>query len=139
MPFLWNKDLETGHELLDAQHRQLIQAINDLLDACGTGKPRAELDKALAFLNSYAAKHFSDEEKMQLQYGYPDYQNHKKMHEQYRVVVRDLTDQLRANGPSINLVGKVNNSIGNWLITHIKTHDVLVASHIRRVEEENAG
>lgn len=135
MAFTWNKDLETGNATLDAQHRQLIQAINDLLDACVSGKPRADLDKALAFLTSYTAKHFSDEEKLQLEYKYPDYQNHKKMHEQYRIVVRDLTDQLRTNGPSINLVGKVNNSIGNWLITHIKTQDTKVAAHILAVEE----
>ena len=136
MPFLWNKDLETGNSVIDAQHYQLIQAINNLLEACGSGRPRSELDKALAFLTSYTSKHFADEEKLQLEHKYLDYQNHKKMHEQYRVVVRDLTDQLRANGPSIDLVGKVNNSIGNWLINHIKTQDVRVAAHIRAVEEE---
>ena len=136
MAYTWNRELETGNTLIDTQHRQLIDAINNLLEACRTGKGRAELDKTITFLNSYTNKHFSDEEKLQLQYQYPDYQNHKKMHEQFRIVVRDLTDQLRANGPSIDLVGKVNNSIGNWLINHIKTQDTKVAAHIRSAKEE---
>lgn len=135
MAFIWNKDLETGNPAQDTQHRQLIQAVNDLLDACASGRPRSALDKALAYMTSYTSKHFSDEEKMMLQFKYPDYQNHKKMHEQCRIVVRDLTDQLRNNGPSIDLVGKVNNSIGNWLITHFKTQDTKVAAHIRAMQE----
>ena len=135
MPFLWNKDLETGNATIDDQHRQLVEAINNLLDACGTGRTRSELEKTLTLLCSHTSKHFSDEEKLQLQYKYPDYQNHKKMHEQCRIVVRDLTDQLRLNGPSINLVGKVNNSIGNWLINHIKTQDKKLAEHVRMVNE----
>lgn len=131
MAYTWTKELETGNTMIDSQHRQLIEAINKLLEACQAGKGRAELDKILTFLSSYTNQHFSDEEKLQQQYQYPDYQNHKKMHEQFRIVVRDLADQLRTNGPSIDLVGKVNSSIGGWLVNHIKSQDVKVAAHIR--------
>ena len=34
MAYQFTKDLETGNALIDSQHKQLIQAINDLLDAC---------------------------------------------------------------------------------------------------------
>lgn len=33
MAYIWNKDLETGNAMIDQQHKQLIQCINDLLDA----------------------------------------------------------------------------------------------------------
>jgi hemerythrin len=117
--------------MIDTQHKQLIQAINDLLDACSSGQGRAKLDSTLAFLASYTAKHFSDEEKLQQQSKYPDYANHKKLHDGFKKVVSDLSRELKTEGPTITLVSKVNSSIGGWLVTHIKREDTKVAAHIR--------
>ncbi len=66
-----------------------------------------------------------------MQYGYPDMVNHKRYHEEFKRTVRDLTDHLNKEGPTVALVGKVNNSIAGWLINHIKVQDVKVAAHIR--------
>ena len=44
MVYQFTKDLETGNAAIDSEHRQLIQAINDLLSACSSGKGRGELD-----------------------------------------------------------------------------------------------
>ena len=85
----------------------------------------------MKFLYDYTAKHFSDEEKLQLKYRYPDYVNHKRYHEEFKKVVRELSVQLQKEGPTIALVGKVNTSIGGWLLNHIKIQDVKVAAHIK--------
>jgi hemerythrin len=130
--YTWSKDLETGNQLIDTQHKQLIQAINDLLDACSGGKGRQALDGTLDFLAKYTAKHFGDEENLQLKSGYPDYNNHKKLHDGFKVTVADLGRQLKAEGPTIALVGKVNSSIGGWLVNHIKREDTKVAAHLKK-------
>ncbi|MDR1069817.1 MAG: bacteriohemerythrin [Gracilibacteraceae bacterium] len=130
----WTKDMETGHPLIDTQHKQLIKAINDLLAACSSGKGRAALDGTLDFLSQYTAKHFGDEEKLQQQHKYPDFANHKKLHDAFKNTVADLAKQLRAEGPTVTLVGKVNASIAGWLVNHIKREDVKVAAHIRSVQ-----
>lgn len=132
MPYEWNDDLKTGNTLIDSQHKELIKAINSLMVACSQGKGRAEIERTLIFLEQYTAKHFSDEEKLQLQYRYPDYQNHKRYHEGFKAVVRDLGAQLRAEGPTIALLGQVNARIGDWLIHHIKREDTRVAAHISK-------
>ncbi|MEG0542614.1 MAG: hemerythrin, partial [Angelakisella sp.] len=36
MAYQFTKDLETGNPTIDTQHKQLIQAINDLLTAWST-------------------------------------------------------------------------------------------------------
>ena len=131
MAFLWDKNIETGNEMIDQQHKQLITAINNLLQACSSGKGREEITKTMQFLYNYTAKHFSDEEKLQLKYRYPDYTNHKRYHEEFKKVVKDLSIQLQKEGPTIALVGKVNTSIGDWLLNHIKREDVKVATHIK--------
>ncbi|HCR43202.1 MAG TPA: hemerythrin [Ruminococcaceae bacterium] len=132
MVYKFTKDLETGNDLIDSEHRQLFDAINKLLDACTVGHGRAEIGEALDFLNSYVNKHFSDEENLQLKYRYPDYPNHKKYHETFKKVVQGLVDEYRQQGASIDLVAKTNTSVAGWLLNHIKKEDVKVAAHVRK-------
>ncbi|MFT4005940.1 MAG: hemerythrin family protein [Lacrimispora sp.] len=131
MAYTFTKDLETGNQLIDSEHRQLIEAINNLLAACGAGKGRAELSNTLKFLQDYTAKHFSDEEKLQLQSHYPDYVNHRRYHEDFKKVVAGICAKLDKEGPTVALVGEVNSTIAGWLINHIKKEDVKVAAHLK--------
>ena len=131
MAFLWDKKLETGNGMIDQQHKQLITAINDILKACSSRKWKEEVTKTMKFLYDYTEKHFSDEEKLQLQYRYPDYTNHKRYHEEFKKVVRELSMQLQKEGPNIALISKVNTSVGGWLLNHIQREDVKVATHIK--------
>lgn len=134
MVYKWTKDLETGNTLIDTQHKQLIDAINTLLDACSEGHGRAEIEKTLNFLNDYVIKHFGDEQKLQLKYHYPDYENHKKYHEGFKKVVQNLVEEYRQGGATVTLVAKTNTSVAGWLINHIKKEDKKVAEHIRKQE-----
>lgn len=131
MAYSWNKNLETGNATIDAQHKELIEAINKLLAACSTGQGRIQIKETSAFLLDYTKRHFGDEEKLQLQSKYPDYVNHKKYHEGFVKVVNEIVNELNTNGSSIVLVGKINSAIGGWLLNHITTEDVKVANHIR--------
>ena len=131
MAYQFTKDLETGNALIDSQHKQLIQAINDLLDACSQGKGRAALEGTMKFLYDYTAKHFADEEKLQIQYKYPDYQNHKRYHDTFKVTVQNLMNKLKQQGPTVVLVGEINTALAGWLLNHIKQEDKKVAAHIR--------
>lgn len=131
MAYQWSSDLETGNMQIDTEHKALIKAINDLLDACNGGKGRAEVEKTVNFLSSYTKTHFAHEEVLQQKYKYPDYNNHKKYHEGFIATVESIREKLLANGPSIALVGEVNLKVGDWLIRHIKREDVKVASHIK--------
>lgn len=131
MAYSFTPDLVTGNPTIDTQHKELIAALNNLLEACSVGKGRQSLDTTTKFLYDYTVRHFADEEKLQIASKYPDYVNHKRYHEDFKLVVRDIIAQLAKDGPTIVLVGKVNNSIGGWLFNHIKKEDAKVAAHIR--------
>lgn len=131
MTYQWTKELETGNSTIDSQHRQLIDQINMLLDACAGGQGRSMVSETMDFLNRYIIKHFDDEEKMQIRYEYPDYPNHKKYHEEFKKVVSEIQRDLVSDGPTIPIVARVNSSIAGWLISHIKREDVRVAEHIK--------
>lgn len=132
MAYIFNKSLETGHENIDKQHKKLFEAINNLLDACSKGQGRNELEGTAKFLYEYTSIHFSDEEKLQKQVGYPDYINHKKYHEEFKNSILEIMKELQLQGPTIVLIGKVNSKIGDWLVNHIKKEDVKIAEHIKK-------
>ena len=133
--YQWTKDLETGNVTIDSEHKELIREINTLLDACAKGKGHSEIKKTLDFLSDYVSRHFAHEEKLQLQYHYPDYVNHKKYHEGFKKTVHNIILEYENEGATISLVAKVNRSIAEWLINHIKREDVKVAAHIRAAQK----
>jgi hemerythrin len=128
--YVWDDSLKTGNEMIDSQHKQLFAAINSVLQVVDE-KNHDELKKSLDFLNEYTIKHFFDEEKLQVQYNYPDYPNHKKLHENFKVVIRDLCHQQIMKGITDDLAREIKNQVGDWLVTHIKIQDVKLAEHIR--------
>jgi hemerythrin len=135
MAYTWNKRLETGNVTIDNQHKELIAAINSLLDACSEGKGRTKIEETSQFLVNYTKRHFADEEKLQLQSHYPDYANHKKYHEGFVQEVNQIVAELKKEGPTLVMVGKINNAIAGWLIRHISTEDVKVANHIKNTAQ----
>lgn len=131
MAFTWTPELETGNNTIDTQHKTLIDAINKLLDACSQGKAREQVHETMSFLVDYTKKHFADEERLQRTSNYPDYTNHKRIHDDFIKTVADIAKELDEQGPTIVMIGKVNNAVGNWLVNHIKREDTKVAAHIR--------
>jgi hemerythrin len=131
MKYEWDKSLESGHEMIDNQHKQLFASVNDLLDKCTAGKGKDELSASLDFLTDYTIKHFFDEEKLQQSYNYPEYQKHKQYHDAFKNVVRDLKVRLIMKGPTDELIKDVHTQIGDWLITHIKGNDIKLAAYIK--------
>jgi hemerythrin len=129
--YTWDKSLEVGNQQIDDQHKQLVEALNNFLKARDGKKSNDELKKSLNFLNDYTIKHFFEEEQLQKKYGYPDYENHKKLHDGLKKVVRDLQVQLLMKGPSEALFDDVKTKVGDWLVAHIKTQDTLIGVHLK--------
>jgi hemerythrin len=133
--YRWDSSLETGHDGIDTQHKQLFEALNSLLASCLGEQGSEELTKNLDFLNTYTIKHFFDEEKIQQKYNYPDYPNHKQYHQTFKDKVKDLTHRLIWSGPTEALIKEVHES-GDWLVNHIKVQDFKLAQYIKSKDRE---
>ncbi|MDE5930923.1 MAG: hemerythrin family protein [Lachnospiraceae bacterium] len=125
------KNLETGNAMIDKEHRELIQAVNKLLDACSEGKGRASMDETIKFLNNYVNQHFSHEEQLQKQSSYPGFTAHRAFHEKYKQTLKEITSQISASGPTIAELGKLNGHI-SVLMTHISTEDKKLAAFLNQ-------
>jgi len=132
MAFTWNSSLETGHPVIDSQHKELIAAINHLLTACQQGQAADKVGPTLDFLVSYTKKHFGEEETLQQKSNYPDYPNHRKYHETFVKVITDLSVELKQDGPTHTTINKIIRNVGDWLVNHIQQQDTKVAAHLKK-------
>jgi hemerythrin len=139
MAYVWDKNLETGHTLIDNQHKQLVRAVNDLQEANVAGKGAEEIERTIDFLLGYTIKHFKDEEALQLEYGYPDYYEHVSYHREFKRQVDQLAQRMKEEGPTRELVNEITQHIGNWLIHHIKSDDLKMASYIQHEDARRHG
>ena len=131
MSYQWDSSLETGHGKIDNQHQQLVAALNSIIEASQQGKGSEEIFKTLEFLTAYTIMHFSTEEKLQIQYDYPDFLVHKRYHDEFKLTVDKLTQQLGKEGPTEEMIRVVTTTIGDWLLNHIKGDDFRMAAFIK--------
>ena len=131
MAYQWDSSLETGHAKIDNQHKQLISALNSIIEASQQGKGSDEIFRTLDFLTGYTVMHFSTEEKLQAEYNYPDYLVHKSYHDEFKVTVGELTKRLVQEGPTEDVIIEVTTVIGKWLLNHIKGDDFRMAAFIK--------
>jgi len=131
MGYTWTTALSVGVEEIDEQHKELINRFNALLAAASQGKGKQEIGSIILFLNDYVIKHFSDEEKLQVKYSYPQYLSHKAEHKRFIEDFGRLKQELEAQGVTSSIVIAVQRRVGDWLINHICKVDQELGKYIR--------
>lgn len=126
----WTDSLSVGIEQIDFQHKTLINAINELFDACSKGMGRKKITETLEFMKNYTVTHFKDEEEVQRKCGYPDFVNHKKIHDDFVKQVIVYSNRLETEGPNISLVVDFNKFVNSWLMEHISNEDKKIGQFI---------
>lgn len=119
----WSEELSSGFKEIDDQHKELINRVNKLLDACNLGKGRQEIGDTLNFLADYVVEHFNSEEKYMKQYNYPGLSEQIEQHKYFVSYVGELKNEFEKNGPSISLTMKLSKNLVEWLVNHIMKID----------------
>ena len=127
----WNEAYSLGNEEIDRQHKTLFSLVSRLSSECADRCDTDKLSETLKFLGKYTVQHFSFEETMQVCFNYPDYERHKKLHEDFVREVGDLTERFIKHGSSSELSSDVNKIVVKWLIHHIQREDKRVGDFIR--------
>lgn len=122
-------ELMTGNTLIDSEHKQLFQAVNELMDACSKGKGRERIMETAKFLRQYVDKHFQNEEQLQIRCNYPNHQAHKQFHNGYKQKLTETMQALVSEGPTVKALGDLNQVVG-ILVSHIRVEDKKLARYI---------
>ena len=132
----WDEELMTGNVLVDMQHHKIFERVSNLVALCEDGSDAVKLQDTLEYLINYTVRHFTDEEALQLEYHYPGYEAHRKMHDKFKVTVSDLMQRFKASGSSAELSSDVNRIVIRWLANHIKNEDRRISEYIRTVKTD---
>ncbi|MCS7044302.1 MAG: bacteriohemerythrin [Bryobacteraceae bacterium] len=125
----WKPEYNVGHAEIDEQHKRLVGLINQLHDAMKAGGRHEDLMRIMNELVNYTRYHFTHEENLMRQAGYPDLASHQRAHRAMVEQVEKLKQEAGSSraGFSIKLMGFLK----NWLTDHILGSDMKYAPALK--------
>ena len=127
----WDPSMTTGLDSVDAQHKQLIAWLNDLLAAVSEGRGRSEVAVVLDQLGTYAATHFSHEEDCMARYNCPAAAQNIAAHRDFVTTFAGFREEFDRDGATAHLIVRVETELIRWLSSHIKRTDAQLAPCVR--------
>ncbi|MFT7005850.1 MAG: hemerythrin [Colwellia sp.] len=118
----WTAKLSVGIDSIDEQHKKLVNMINALNDAMLTNSSDELLGKIFIGLAAYTQKHFTYEENMFAEYGYPDSEEHKRQHNELIAQVVELKEKFIEN-PQRTMSADLMLFLKRWITNHIMRTD----------------
>ena len=115
-PFMieWRDGFKIGISQVDQEHRHLFTLIKAL--------SLESVDQTVEELLDYVVTHFSNEQELIDESGYPAFEQHLKLHEEFAAQVADF---LASGGAwTEDRVQELRRFLNKWLIGHIMTHDL---------------
>jgi hemerythrin-like metal-binding protein len=130
----WHSALEVGHERIDADHRTLVETLNQLQAAMDQGQDQAEILKVLNFLRDYTVTHFRAEETLMIRHQYPGAPTHFAVHAKLVLQVGDLISDYRSG--KTMLTADILAFLEAWLLDHILGLDKELGGFLRSRGEQ---
>ena len=118
---VWTDAMSVGRSSLDERHKMIIDCLNRLHPLLGIADRDAEVHRVIEDLEDFVLVHFSEEEKLLREVGYPEWRRHKEIHDaMYELVFKMKADVEHGRTPNAQLVFAILN---DWLVGHILGED----------------
>ena len=132
MKMRWIPEYNTGIEVIDEQHRRILDYINEI-DSIGINTYRARIRSILNNIIDYTQSHFTFEESLQEEAGYKYRVPHKRVHDLFIKKIESYRDRYE-QGHAIE--SELHDILSKWLINHIQHDD---ADYVGAVKENMIG
>lgn len=123
----WSDSYRIGLAEIDDQHKTLIDLMNDLWTAIAVNANAQDYEKILQRLEQYTVAHFSAEEVMMRDIGFPDFDKHQAAHRHF---VKRLQDESKRVQRGEKLSLDILHFLRDWLVNHILVNDKAYAAYI---------
>lgn len=119
--FRWTQSDSVNIAVLDRQHQQLFETVNDLDQALSAGEGNLVIEPVLDRLVEYALVHFAAEESLMQEHDFPGLPTHRTQHEMFRHKVAEYLEEHRAAkaGVPVSLLFFLK----DWLKRHVQKTD----------------
>ena len=125
----WSKDLETGHPVMDQQHRLLLQAFNQLLESVQDKDPPDKQVARFFALREAALAHFALEDSFMRGVAFPQRKQHQAVHVALICQVNDLAEKLHAG--RLTFSPPVMDFLEGWLVHHMQEENMDLGRFLR--------
>jgi hemerythrin len=126
--FTWHPRFAVGLPQVDAEHMRLFALADELHAAVAQGASKKSIQAVLATLIDQARAHFAHEERLMLQSGCPDFQEHKAEHERLTEKALGLQREFLLEQDRWN--AEALRSLYQWLTSHVVSRDRTMAVYL---------
>jgi len=127
---VWSSKYATGIELIDSQHHKLVELTNQLYIACLAKDDALQVvfKDAMSNLVKYVRFHFDAESKLLHAVNYPDYRNHKKMHDD---LVKNILEAAKNYNEGKQFIpNNLVRTLQDWIFSHIAVYDKIYSAYV---------
>jgi len=117
----WDDEMSVGIAQIDEDHKKLLTLINHLQTAVYYPTGEAFERQALKDLVDYTQTHFQREEELMSRHEYPDFDAHKREHEEMIVRVGQFLERYEKDREGT--IEAMTQFLKAWLLTHIAGTD----------------
>ena len=132
---MWKEKYLIGVELIDEQHKELFKRLSNFIQIVQNEEEWEEkLDKVketLDFMKEYVVFHFEDEEAYQEKVGYPDIENHKRVHNKFKEEINEYVKIFELEGFTEKKIQELNAKLMTWLIIHVGKMDQKIGEYVK--------
>lgn len=119
----WNSDLETGHALIDAEHREYFRQLDELEAAIERGVGQEQMTQLIVTLQKYVLGHFSREEAHMSRVGCRAHGANCAAHREFARKFEGWIELLTLGNAPLSLVADIQRESAAWILAHITSID----------------
>ncbi|HCB14352.1 MAG TPA: hemerythrin [Gammaproteobacteria bacterium] len=123
----WSNALSVGIEEIDAQHKVLVDLLNQVHEAIQQRQGIEAANKIVEQLGEYTRIHFAVEESLMRILHYPEYERHKEEHDRLIEQLNAFRAKLEAGKGSMSF--ELAHFLKVWLTRHIMEGDKRYSSY----------
>lgn len=133
---MWKDKYKIGVELIDNQHMELFKRVSDFIAVVQSKEDwESKSEKAketMEFMQDYVIVHFNDEEKYQAKIKYPDIEEHKKAHADFKNGIYEYSRIFSNEGITQEKTQELAGKLMAWLIMHVAKMDQKIGEYVSR-------
>ena len=119
--FNFDDEFKLGIQAADMEHSQLVDMLNRTHELLSENKREEARNYFNTTLGEYVHEHFSNEEKFLESIHYPDLENHKKIHANFRKSFEELAPRIATADDAAFRQAMTDTFV--WIINHIGKTD----------------
>lgn len=128
----WNDSFSVGDILMDTHHRVFFEMIKEFSEYPDKNN-RDAIKEQIDFLIEYAAMHLGAEEELMLKANYPDFDEHKKVHDAFAQELLSLSSSFTEDPNSIT-ADAILEIMQHWLVSHIMGSDKRYMPYVQKLQ-----